>query len=233
MRRPNLSAITRNSTSPDLRGAVVEKAYDRWARFYDVLCAPIFRPAHRAVAAAANEVGGHVLEVGVGTGLLLPLYDRKLWVTGLDVSEEMLSRARRRLRSASLPHVAGLEMGDIHVVRHPDRSYDAIVMPFVLTLLASPEDALSNCRRMLRPGGEIIVVSHFRSETPILAGIERRLARRMGALGLRPDFPISRIEQWAAGYSEMETPHVTPVGPFGVYRLVRLRRKQLSTGAVI
>jgi phosphatidylethanolamine/phosphatidyl-N-methylethanolamine N-methyltransferase len=228
-----LSAITKSSTSPDLKGVVVEKAYDRWARVYDVLCAPIFRPAHRAVAAAANEVGGHVLEVGVGTGLLLPLYDRKLWVTGLDLSEEMLSRARRRLRSDSLPHVAGLEMGDVHLLRHPDCSYDAIVMPFVLTLLASPEAALSNCRRMLRPGGEIIVVSHFRSETPLLAGIERRLARRIGALGLRPDFPVSRIENWASGYADMEAPRVTAVGPFGVYQLVRLRRKPLSTGAVI
>jgi phosphatidylethanolamine/phosphatidyl-N-methylethanolamine N-methyltransferase len=225
--------LSTSRASADLDHAVVARAYGHWASVYDVLCAPIFRPAHRAIAAAANRIGGDVLEVGVGTGLLLSLYDRRLWVTGLDISEEMLGHARRRLRHADMSHVAGLEAGDIHNLRHPDNSYDVIVMPFVLTLLSSPEVALSNCLRMLKPGGEIIVVSHFRSETPVVARLEQWFAPRIAALGLRPDFPLSRIRHWAAAHPDMDAPHETPVGPLGVYRLVRLRRKPLSTGDVI
>jgi phosphatidylethanolamine/phosphatidyl-N-methylethanolamine N-methyltransferase len=219
-----LSTITDKSASADLTASAVESAYGKWASVYDALCAPIFSPAHRAAAAAANDIGGDVLEVGVGTGLLLPLYSQRLWVTGLDISEAMLAKARLRLRRTMLPHVASLEAGDIHVLQHPDQHYNAIVMPFVLTLLAAPETALTNCRRMLRPGGEIIVVSHFQSETPSIARMERRLARHMSSLGLRPDFPVERIRSWARNWSDIEQPIEKRVGPFGVYRLIRLRR---------
>jgi phosphatidylethanolamine/phosphatidyl-N-methylethanolamine N-methyltransferase len=225
----NLSSITDQRPSADLSVSTVSNAYGRWAGVYDAFCAPIFQPAHRAAAAAANDIGGNILEVGVGTGLLLPLYGRHLWVTGLDISYAMLARARLRLRRQTLPHVAALEAGDIHALRHPDRHYDAIVMPFVLTLLAAPEAALTNCLRMLKPGGEIIIVSHFQSESPTIARIERWLAPRISSLGLRPDFPITRVRVWAAGWSDVDPPIERRVGPLGVYRLVRLR-KSLSTG---
>jgi phosphatidylethanolamine/phosphatidyl-N-methylethanolamine N-methyltransferase len=227
-----LSAITDQSSSPDLSVSTVSNAYGVWARVYDMLCAPVFRPAHRAAAEAANAIGGDILEVGVGTGLLLPLYDRRLTVTGLDISEAMLAKARVRLRRTTLPHVVALEVGDIHALRHPDRHYDAIVMPFVLTLLAAPEEALTNSLRMLKPGGEIIVVSHFQSEAPAIARAERWLAPRISFLGLRPDFPINRVRAWATGQRDVAPPIETRIGPLGAYRLVRLR-KSLSTGTVI
>ncbi len=225
-----LSRLAPHSRRPqaagrDLRSAAVARAYGSWASVYDAVCAPIFRPAHRAAAAAANRAGGSVLEVGVGTGLLLPLYDRTLRVTGLDLSEGMLAKARLRLRDCPMPHVVALQAGDIHVFGQPPAIYDAIVMPFVLTLLEEPERALDNCRRMLRPGGEIIIVSHFRSEHHALAGLERWLAPRVAALGLRPDFPLARIADWAAGHADLAAPLVAPAGPFGVYKLVRIRRR--------
>ncbi len=81
------------------------------------------------------------------------------------------------------------QTGDIHALGDPSGSYDAIVMPFVLTLLAAPEQALDNCRRMLRPGGEIIIVSHFQSRHLVIAQLERWLAPRVAGLGLRAGFP--------------------------------------------
>ncbi len=209
----------------DLPSATVESAYRRWAAVYDAICAPIFRPAHKAAAAAANRVGGAVLEVGVGTGLLLPLYDRSLRVTGLDLSEGMLTKARRRLQESPMPQVVALKSGDIHELGDPCGSYDAIVMPFVLTLLAAPERALDNCRRMLRPGGEIIIVSHFQSMDPTLAGLERWIAPRIASLGLRPDFPISRIAAWAERHGDLAAPVVASAGPLGVYKLVRVGKR--------
>lgn len=213
----------------DLPSATVETAYRRWAAVYDAICAPIFRPAHQAAAAAANRIGGTVLEVGVGTGLLLPLYDRSLSVTGLDLSEGMLLKARRRLRASLMPQVVALKSGDIHDLGDPSGSYDVIVMPFVLTLLAAPERALENCRRMLRPGGEIIIVSHFQSANSTLARLERWLAPHIAGLGLRPDFPLSRITEWSECHADLTTPIVTSAGPLGVYKLVRVRKRRCDT----
>jgi phosphatidylethanolamine/phosphatidyl-N-methylethanolamine N-methyltransferase len=225
--------VPQQAASQDLPSFAVENAYRHWAKVYDAVCAPVFRPAHKAAAAAANRIGGEVLEVGVGTGLVLPLYDRQLWVTGLDISEGMLAKARQRLGERPMPHVAALETGDIHELRHPDESYDAIVMPFVLTLLAEPERALDNCRRMLRPGGEIIIVSHFQSATPGIAKIERWLAPRIAGLGLRPDFPLARIAEWAASHEDLAPPAVDSAGPLAVYKRVRIRKLPRSETAVI
>ncbi len=214
--------------SQDLPAPKVEKAYAHWASVYDALCGPLFRPAHRAITEAANRIGGHVLEVGVGTGLLLPLYRRDMRVTGLDISANMLAKARVRLAETPLPQVAGLELGDIHSLAHPDSSYDVIVLPFVLTLVSSPELALENCHRMLRPGGEIIIVSHFKSRTRWLAALETWAAPRIALLGLRPDFPVERVLAWASDHADVDVLPCQPVGALKAFTLLRLRKTRTA-----
>ncbi len=216
-----------NALVHDLPDDVVRRAYRRWARVYDGLCGPIFRPAHAAAAEAANAVagvGGHIAEIGVGTGLILPLYAPHTRVTGIDLSPDMLMRARERVAQGRLEHVVSLEAGDIHDLAHPDSSYHAIVLPFVLTLVARPETALDNCWRMLRPGGQIIIVSHFRSRRPWLARFEQWIAPLIAKAGLRPDFAIERIEDWASGKPRAMMLKPEGVGAFGVYTLVRIAR---------
>ncbi len=209
----------------DLPTGVVEKAYGKWANVYDALCQRLFRPAHLAAAAAANRIGGDVLEVGVGTGLLLPLYGSHVRVRGVDLSEAMLAKAEERVARLGLRNVVGLEVADIHTMPHPDESYDAIVLPFVLTLVAEPERALDNCRRMLKPGGEIIVVSHFRSRQPVLAAVEQGVAPLIAGVGLRPDFPIPRIEAWCAGQPDCQWLSPRPVGVMNAYTLLRIGKR--------
>jgi phosphatidylethanolamine/phosphatidyl-N-methylethanolamine N-methyltransferase len=228
-------AVTKSGTAMktlahDLPQTTVEKAYGYWAWIYDGLCGPIFRSAHLAITRAANRIGGQVLEVGVGTGLLLPLYRRDMSVTGLDISEKMLAKARARLGDDRLPQVVALETGDIHTIGHSDHSYDVIVLPFVLTLLSAPETALDNCRRMLRPGGELIIVSHFQSKTGWIASAERWIAPRIASLGLRPDFPVERVRAWADQHADMDMLPVEPVGALRVYSLLRIRKSLVAVG---
>jgi phosphatidylethanolamine/phosphatidyl-N-methylethanolamine N-methyltransferase len=216
-----------NAIVRDLPDDVVRKAYRRWARVYDGLCGPLFRPAHAAAAQAANAVagaGGDIAEIGVGTGLMLPLYAPHTRVTGIDLSPDMLARARERVVQGRLAHVVALEAGDIHDLAHPNARYDAIVLPFVLTLLARPEAALDNCWRMLRPGGQIIIVSHFRSRHAGLARFEQWLAPLIAGVGLRPDFAIERIELWASVRPRALMLKPQSVGAAGVYTLVRIAR---------
>ena len=141
----------------DLDKATVERAYARWAPIYDAVCGPIFERGRRAAASAARAVGGRILEVGVGTGLSFDDYDAATEIVGIDFSEAMIARARERRASGRYPHVRDLFVMDAHNLAFPDASFDCVVAQFVITLVADPERVLSECARVVRPGGRITV----------------------------------------------------------------------------
>jgi phosphatidylethanolamine/phosphatidyl-N-methylethanolamine N-methyltransferase len=88
----------------------------------------------------------------------------------------------------------------------------------------APEIVLSECARVVKPGGQIILVNHLYSEKGLAAAIERMLARKARTLGLRPEFPFQRLENWAHAHGGAELIERRKVKPFGVYTLVRFRR---------
>src|SRR5499426_4620985 len=90
----------------------VEKIYSFWAPVYDLVFGAVFEKGRRAVVAAAERVGGRILEVGVGTGISLPYYSRASHVVGVDVSEEMLNKARERVNALKLSQVEDLAVMD-------------------------------------------------------------------------------------------------------------------------
>jgi phosphatidylethanolamine/phosphatidyl-N-methylethanolamine N-methyltransferase len=205
---------------------VMEKAYACWAPIYDALCGPIFLNGRRAAAQAAREVGGRILEIGVGTGLSFDDYDDTTEITGIDISEPMILRARTRAASGRYPHVKGLAVMDAHELRYSDASFDCVVGQFVITLVENPERVLSECARVVQPGGQIILVNHLYSEHGLAAAVERLLAQKARALGLRPEFPFQRLAEWAQNHGGAELIERRKVKPFGVYTLVRFRRAE-------
>src|SRR6266851_4618525 len=132
---------------------VMEKAYAHWAPIYDALCGPVFvngrRAAAQAAKLAAREVGGQILEIGVGTGLSFDDYDPSTEITGIDISEPMIARARIRAASGRYPFVKGLAVMDAHNLRFEDASFDCVVGQFVITLVQDPERVLSECARVV------------------------------------------------------------------------------------
>ena len=210
---------------------VMEKAYARWAPIYDALCGPIFLNGRRAAAQAAREVGGRILEIGVGTGLSFDDYDATTEITGIDLSEPMIMRARRRAASGRYPHVKGLAVMDAHELCYDDASFDCVVGQFVITLVADAERVLSECVRVVRPGGQIILVNHLYSERGLAAAVERLLAQKARTLGLRPEFPFARLATWAAQHGGAELVERRKVPPFGIYTLVRFRRAERQAAA--
>ncbi len=200
----------------------MEKAYARWAPVYDRLCGPIFIDGRRAAAQAAREHGGRILEIGVGTGLSFDDYDASTEITGVDTSEPMIARARQRLDSGRYPFVKELAVMDAHNLTYPDATFDCVVGQFVITLVEDPERVLSECARVLKPGGEIILVNHLYSEKGWAAAVERLLAQRARKLGLRPEFPFQRLAAWAETHGGAELIERRKVNAF--YTLVRFRR---------
>ena len=208
---------------------VMEKAYARWAPVYDALCGPFFLNGRRAAALAAREVGGRILEIGVGTGLSFDDYDASTEITGIDMSEPMIARARERLRGGRYPHVKELLVMDAQAMTFPDASFDCVVGQFVITLVEDPERVLSECARVLKPGGQIILVNHLYSEKGLAAAIERLLAQHAHKMGLRPEFPFQRLADWAENHGGAELIDRRKVRPF--FTLVRFRRAERENAA--
>lgn len=210
---------------------VMQKAYARWAPIYDALCGPVFVNGRRAAARAARQAGGHILEIGVGTGLSFDDYDAGTEITGIDISEPMIARARTRAKSGRYPFVKELAVMDAHALTYADSSFDCVVGQFVITLVEDPERVLSECARVVRPGGQIILVNHLYSERGFAAAVERLLAQKARKLGLRPEFPFQRLADWVHEHGGAELIERRRLKPFGVYTLVRFRRAEPQSAA--
>src|SRR5438477_13220212 len=112
----------------------VKAAYRRYAGFYDALWGPVLHAGRKAVVDALGcKPGERVLEVGVGTGLSLALYPAAVRVTGIDVSREMLEKARQRVAKHALPQVEALIEMDAEAMAFPDASFDKVVAMYVVT----------------------------------------------------------------------------------------------------
>ncbi|MGB8137887.1 MAG: methyltransferase domain-containing protein, partial [Pseudolabrys sp.] len=118
-----------------------------------------------------------------------------------------------------------------HVLTYADASFDCVVGQFVITLVADPECVLSECARVVRPGGQIILVNHLYSERGLAAAVERLLAQKARPFGLRPEFPFQRLADWALAHGSAELIERRKLRPFGVYTLVRFRRAEAQCAA--
>lgn len=200
--------------------AGVESVYARWAPVYDwVFTAPLLA-GQRAAAREANRHAGRLIEVGVGTGLSLPLYDRSLRVTGIDLSEPMLARARERVRRERIDTVDGLYAMDAGEMDFPDARFDVATVMYVMSVVPDPARVLAEVERVVRPGGTVIIVNHFASEGFLLAAIERLLSRFAPRLGCNPLFSRRRILDATSMRLVEESRH----GPLRLFTMLVFRR---------
>ncbi|NVN84744.1 MAG: class I SAM-dependent methyltransferase [Rhodopseudomonas sp.] len=210
--------------TPDLDKSAVQTAYARWAPIYDAVCGPVMVKGRRAAAAEARSLGGKILEVGVGTGLSFDDYDATTEITGIDLSGPMLDKARAKMASGRYPWVKDVRVMDAHQMEFDDATFDCVVAQFVITLVANPELVLSECHRVVKPGGRIILVNHLYSEVGVAAAVERWAAQRTRGMGLRPEFPFARLQAWAHANKNAILVERRKIAPFGIYTLVCFER---------
>ena len=208
----------------DLDAQTVTKAYARWAPFYDFVFGAVFERGRQAAIAAAERIGGHILEVGVGTGMCLPLYSKKCQISGVDLSEPMLRKAQERVRELGLTNVEGLWVMDAEHLEFPDASFDVIVAQYVITTVPNPEGTLDEFARVLKPGGEIILVSRVGAEAGLRRSLEHWFQPAARKLGWRTEFAFERYAQWASRTAGVTLVERRAMPPFGHFSLIRFAK---------
>jgi phosphatidylethanolamine/phosphatidyl-N-methylethanolamine N-methyltransferase len=194
------------------------RTYRLFSGSYDLVFGPVFHPGRKdAVRIANDRPGQRILEVGVGTGLSLPHFRRDARVTGIDVSAEMLAKARRRVERQKLAQVEALLLMDAERMSFEDNAFDAVLALYVASVVPDPARLAAEMRRVCKPGGTIVIVNHFASENALMRFVEKRLAPLAGKIGFHADFPLDRF----LAMSGLQVRETRPSNLFGYWKLLR------------
>jgi phosphatidylethanolamine/phosphatidyl-N-methylethanolamine N-methyltransferase len=224
----------RQAMERELDKDTVTKAYARWAPVYDVVFGAVFERGRQAAIAAAERIGGRILEVGVGTGISLPDYSRTNRLFGIDISEPMLRKAQERVDELGLTNVEGLAVMDAEDLSFPDASFDVVVAQYVVTTVPDPEATLDEFARVLKPGGEIVLVSRVGAEAGLRRSLEQLFAPAARKLGWRTEFAWQRYVRWAERTPGIRVAERREMPPFGQFALIRFAKDPVgaATGDV-
>ncbi len=195
-------------------------AYRRWAGVYDVVFGGVSAFGRKRAVQAVNMLPGpRVLEVGVGTGLALPLYRPGLDVVGVDLSREMLLKAQEKVGQQKLSHVRGLLEMDAENMAFATDSFDIAVAMFTASVVPDAKKLFAEMSRVVRPGGHLLFVNHFAAEGGFRWWVERSMAPLARILGWHPDFMIEDLLDPAVTRVESRE----PCPPAGLFTLVKVR----------
>ncbi|WP_096361855.1 class I SAM-dependent methyltransferase [Sulfuricaulis limicola] len=207
----------------------VQRVYRRYAPAYDFYFGAMFQPGRREIIARLDcRPGDRILEVGVGTGLSLSLYPRHVEITGIDLSREMLVRARARRRCQHLKHVVALRLMDAEHMQFADNSFDKVVAMYVVSVTPHPARMTDEMRRVCKPGGELFIVNHFHHANSLVGGVERLAAPFSHVMGFRPDFSLEHF----IDETGLDVAARIPVNALGYWTLLRCRNNKRSRAGV-
>lgn len=173
----------------------VRKAYASFAPMYDFVFGKLLQPGRRHAIRAMNlKAGDRVLEVGVGTGISLPLYPPEVRVIGIDLSTEMLAKARERVRERGLTNVEDLLEMDATHMSFPDNSFDVVMAMYIISVVDHPERVTAEMVRVCKPGGRLIIVNHFESRHPLMVMWHKLVRPIHRAVAFRSDLNFEQFK---------------------------------------
>jgi phosphatidylethanolamine/phosphatidyl-N-methylethanolamine N-methyltransferase len=202
---------------------MIERVYGRYARSYDLYFGELLQPGRRAVIERMRcRPGERILEVGVGTGLSLPLYPPQTKVYGIDISPEMLARARARVVRENLVQSAGVCRMNAEHMGFTDDTFDKVVAMYVVSVVSDPGPLVDEMRRVCKPDGELFFVNHFLHANSAVSAMERAAAPLCRFLGFHPTLSLNGFVREAS----LEVVEQLPVNAFGYWTLLRARNNK-------
>ncbi len=174
--------------------------------------------------------GGSVLEVGVGTGKNLPYYPASAYITCIDLTPGMLEQAKKKAHTLGFDSRVDLQLGDAQALDFPDSSFDTALATFVFCSVPDPVLGLREMKRVVRPGGKVLLLEHMRSSNPVLGMIMDWLnpivVRMMGA-------NINRYTVENVRKAGLEIESIEELSMGGIFKMIvaRVNEKEDNTEA--
>lgn len=226
--REKLEDTTAPNATVTIPGGVtvetIQKAYRRYAGFYDFLFGRICEPGRRkAVELVNTQPNQRILEVGVGTGLALPIYRPDATIVGIDLSPEMLAKARARVARSGLANVEGLIEMNAEQMEFEDASFDCVFAVYVASVVPNPEKLVAEMQRVCVPGGDLVVVNHFASDSGMLSWVEKATASLSGLIGFKPDFQYDEFVR----LNGMELVANHSASALGIWRILHFKNSAI------
>ena len=195
----------------------VERAYELYAPVYDFIFDWIFSPGRDAAIRQLDlQRSDSVLEVGIGTGLNLPLYPPTCKLTGIDLSQEMLDKAVERVETLAMPNVT-LKVMDATSMDFGDDEFDQALATYTISAVPDPVAVLREMRRVVKPGGVLVILNHFRSERRVMGWLEDLVAPVCTRLGWKSNLALKPLLAQVG----LEPELIAWVNMFNGWRLVK------------
>lgn len=171
----------------------IKKVYSFYSWIYDAFFGKIFEHG-RYVAFQMMDVksGETILEVGVGTGLSLPLYPRDARVIGIDISQEMLDKAERKKQYYNLSNVNLYNM-DASAMTFADNTFDKVIASHVITVVPDPLRTLNEIKRVCKKDGEIFILNYTGCNNKIISRFEKFISPFRDRMGLGKHFDLDEL----------------------------------------
>jgi phosphatidylethanolamine/phosphatidyl-N-methylethanolamine N-methyltransferase len=196
----------------------VERIYNKYSRYYDLIFGRVFASGREMAPYLLDlKPNMELLEVGVGTGLSLPMLPRNIRITGVDLSEKMLVQARKRLEKEELRDNVNLIKMDATHLQFPDNSFDRVLAAYFISCVPDPVRVIEEMKRVCKPGGYLVFLNHFRNDNPIIGSVEKVLSPVFYRVGFRTDLVVRDL----MGFCGLEIEVLEPVDFLGHWKAVR------------